>query len=205
MAELCVTHDVNLCSDEVWGELPLDETVPFVSTLSLLPTSDQPGGCSTIRSPMSRRSRYFQPTAKQVSAVRFEARCLDALVTSCRRPARWVQYTSKPHTPTRASRVGAVGVGAVDFELAPFHPHWHPSTPTGTRPHPPDAPAAISSKHRGLNARIPPYLAFLSSIRMNPPQHLAFLSSTRTLPRSPPSYANPSHRTSPSYQVYDPL
>ena len=37
VAQLCVTHDVILCSDEVWGEVPLEpDTHPFVSMLSLL-------------------------------------------------------------------------------------------------------------------------------------------------------------------------
>jgi len=36
LAKLCVAHDVALCSDEVWGELPLaPETAPFTSALSL--------------------------------------------------------------------------------------------------------------------------------------------------------------------------
>jgi cystathionine beta-lyase len=40
LARLCVSHDVILCSDEVWGELPLDQAeAPFISMLALLPTS----------------------------------------------------------------------------------------------------------------------------------------------------------------------
>ncbi len=39
VARLCVAHDVVLCSDEVWGEMPLDSTAhPFTSMLSLLPS-----------------------------------------------------------------------------------------------------------------------------------------------------------------------
>ena len=37
VAELCVRHDVLLCSDEVWGEMPLEpRRAPFHSALSLL-------------------------------------------------------------------------------------------------------------------------------------------------------------------------
>ena len=37
LATLCVTYDVLLCSDEVWGEMPLEAAVtPFTSTLALL-------------------------------------------------------------------------------------------------------------------------------------------------------------------------
>lgn len=40
LARLCARHDVVICSDEVWGELPLDPTAhPFTSMLSLLPAS----------------------------------------------------------------------------------------------------------------------------------------------------------------------
>lgn len=50
VAELCVEHGVDLCSDEVWGEVPLDEAAaPFVSMLSLLPTADGPGGVAGLR------------------------------------------------------------------------------------------------------------------------------------------------------------
>lgn len=30
-------HNVTICSDEVWGEMPLNEDAPFHSLLSLLP------------------------------------------------------------------------------------------------------------------------------------------------------------------------
>ena len=41
VARLCVTHDVLLCSDEVWGELPLDPTAhPFTSMLALITAAD---------------------------------------------------------------------------------------------------------------------------------------------------------------------
>ena len=41
LARLCVAHDVLLCSDEVWGELPLEPAAaPFTSALALL---DEPG------------------------------------------------------------------------------------------------------------------------------------------------------------------
>lgn len=37
VASLCATHDVLLCSDEVWGEMPLEApTTPFTSALALL-------------------------------------------------------------------------------------------------------------------------------------------------------------------------
>jgi len=37
LATLCVAHDVTLCSDEVWGEVPLDAPrAPFTSALALL-------------------------------------------------------------------------------------------------------------------------------------------------------------------------
>jgi cystathionine beta-lyase len=37
VARLCVEHDVLLCSDEVWGEMPLEpDSAPFVSMLALL-------------------------------------------------------------------------------------------------------------------------------------------------------------------------
>lgn len=42
IAEACVEHDVTICSDEVWGEMPLDPARrPFVSMLSLC--DDVPG------------------------------------------------------------------------------------------------------------------------------------------------------------------
>ena len=38
VARTCVAHDVVMCSDEVWGELPLQpEEAPFCSALALLP------------------------------------------------------------------------------------------------------------------------------------------------------------------------
>jgi len=37
VASLCVAYDVTLCSDEVWGEMPLEpSTAPFTSALSLI-------------------------------------------------------------------------------------------------------------------------------------------------------------------------
>lgn len=48
VARLCVTHEVTLCSDEVWGEMPLDEAEhPFISMLSLLTDDDDTRGSST--------------------------------------------------------------------------------------------------------------------------------------------------------------
>mmetsp|Transcript_43136 Transcript_43136/g.103377 ORF Transcript_43136/g.103377 Transcript_43136/m.103377 type:complete len:508 (+) Transcript_43136:37-1560(+) len=39
IARLCVANDVTLCSDEVWGEVPLDAgSAPFTSALALLPS-----------------------------------------------------------------------------------------------------------------------------------------------------------------------
>lgn len=45
VARLCVAHEVLLCSDEVWGELPLDSSsAPFISMLALLaPPADTSG------------------------------------------------------------------------------------------------------------------------------------------------------------------
>ena len=44
VAELCVRHDCVLCSDEVWGELPLEpEEAPFTSMLALMrPSPGEP-------------------------------------------------------------------------------------------------------------------------------------------------------------------
>ena len=45
VASLCVEHDVTLCSDEVWGEVPLEPSAfPFTSMLSLLSDGDGRGG-----------------------------------------------------------------------------------------------------------------------------------------------------------------
>ena len=44
LAALCVANDVALCSDEVWGEVPLEaETAPFTSALALLDPSEADG------------------------------------------------------------------------------------------------------------------------------------------------------------------
>ena len=44
IARLCVQHGVNICSDEVWGDLALEEEVPFTSFLGLLPRGGGDGG-----------------------------------------------------------------------------------------------------------------------------------------------------------------
>ena len=47
VARLCVEHDVRLCSDEVWGELPLEpDAHAFCSMLSLLPADDKAGSAA---------------------------------------------------------------------------------------------------------------------------------------------------------------
>ena len=44
LARLCVEHDAVLCSDEVWGDLPLEpEAHPFTSMLALLSTAEANG------------------------------------------------------------------------------------------------------------------------------------------------------------------
>ena len=52
LASLCVENDVLLCSDEVWGELPLDAmSTPFTSALALLgsDTHGSGGGVAGLR------------------------------------------------------------------------------------------------------------------------------------------------------------
>uniref|UniRef100_A0A7S4BMC5 cysteine-S-conjugate beta-lyase n=1 Tax=Chrysotila carterae TaxID=13221 RepID=A0A7S4BMC5_CHRCT len=48
LSQMCVTHDVTLCSDEVWGELVLTpDRAPFCSGLSLLAACNHGDGANT--------------------------------------------------------------------------------------------------------------------------------------------------------------
>ncbi|KAL1520845.1 hypothetical protein AB1Y20_022406 [Prymnesium parvum] len=51
VCRMCVANDVSICSDEVWGEMPLSRVAPFTSLLSFLPhTLDgQPAGVEGLR------------------------------------------------------------------------------------------------------------------------------------------------------------